>query len=96
MYKRQGLFSAAINPRGDSDSEIYNNEDEKLAAQFAGAPRLYWIAIGDKDFLYKENEDYRHKLDAAGYPYTYRESADGHIWKNWRIYLTEFVPLLFR
>ena len=96
MFDYVGLFSAAINPRGDSDSEIYNNEDEKLAAQFAGAPRLYWIAIGDKDFLYKENEDYRHKLDAAGYPYTYRESADGHIWKNWRIYLTEFVPLLFR
>lgn len=24
------------------------------------------------------------------------ETPEGHIWKNWRIYLTEFVPLLFK
>lgn len=32
----------------------------------------------------------------TGYKYTYRESPDGHIWKNWRIYLSEFVPMLFK
>ena len=35
-------------------------------------------------------------LDAKGYPYTYVESDGGHIWRNWRNYLTEFLPLLFR
>jgi len=24
------------------------------------------------------------------------ETDGGHIWKNWRIYLAEFVPLLFK
>ncbi|MEE3477195.1 MAG: esterase, partial [Candidatus Cryptobacteroides sp.] len=47
------------------------------------------------DFLYKQNEELRAKLDAAGYPYTYMETEGGHIWKNWRIYLTEFLPKLF-
>lgn len=35
-------------------------------------------------------------LDKNGYKYVYRESPDGHIWKNWRIYLSEFLPQLFK
>lgn len=34
-------------------------------------------------------------LDSIGFPYTYRESDGGHIWRNWRIYLSEFAPMLF-
>lgn len=29
-------------------------------------------------------------------PAGYDDSGEGHIWKNWRIYLTEFTPLLFK
>ena len=49
-----------------------------------------------QDFLYQANTEYRKMLDDKGYKYVYRESPDGHIWKNWRIYLTEFVPMLFK
>ncbi len=96
MFDYIGLFSAAILPREGSVSPIYQNFDEKLAKQFADAPQLYWIAIGDKDFLYEANKEYRKMLDDKGYKYVYRESPDGHIWKNWRIYLTEFLPQLFK
>lgn len=68
----------------------------KLAVQFAKSPKLYWIAIGDKDFLYESNKEYRKLLDNKGFKYVYRESPDGHIWKNWRIYLSEFLPQLFK
>ncbi len=95
MFDYIGMFSAAILPNKDVNSPIYDNLEQKLAKQFAHAPKLYWIAIGDKDFLYKSNTEYRELLDKKGYKYTYRESPDGHIWKNWRIYLTEFVPQLF-
>ncbi len=96
MFDHVGLFSAAIMPRGDSASPIYQDMDKKLEIQFAKNPALYWIAIGTTDFLYKANVDYRKMLDEKGYKYTYYESGEGHIWKNWRIYLTEFVPLLFK
>lgn len=96
MFDYVGLFSSAINPRGDANSSVYNDIDRKLAAQFSNAPALYWIGIGDKDFLYEENKAFRKMLDEKGYRYVYRESPDGHIWKNWRIYLTEFLPLLFK
>ncbi len=96
MFDYVGLFSAAIMPRDDAKSPVYENFDAKLKTQFDRKPALYWIAIGDKDFLYDANTQYRKMLDSKGYPYQYYESGDGHIWKNWRIYLTEFAPKLFR
>lgn len=96
MFNYVGLFSAAIMPGKDVKSPIYDNMEGKLKIQFGKKPALYWIGIGNTDFLYKDNEIYRKMLDEKGYKYTYYESSEGHIWKNWRIYLTEFVPLLFR
>lgn len=96
MFDYVGLFSAAINPHRPTDSPIYKNMGEKLKRQFSGNPKLYWIAIGEKDFLYDENKKFRELLDAGGFPYTYVESPGGHIWRNWRTYLSEFVPKLFK
>ena len=91
-----GLFSAAVGVGHDNKSEIYQNMDEKLSAFFSKKPALYWIGIGKTDFLYKSNEEFRAKLDAAGYPYAYYESEGGHIWRNWRDYLSKFAPQLFK
>lgn len=96
LFGHVGLFSAKVLPVENATSEVYADFPGKLAAQFAKNPRLFWIAIGEKDFLYDENKKLREVLDTNGYPYTYYESPDGHIWKNWRIYLTEFLPLLFK
>lgn len=96
MFDYVGLFSAAVFPADDASSAVYGDFDGKLAKQFANAPKLYWIAIGDKDFLYDANAEFRRILDGKGYKYVYRESPDGHVWKNWRIYLSEFLPELFK
>lgn len=91
-----GLFSAAILPGNNPDGKVYANLDETLKTQMDNDYKLYWIGIGKTDFLYKANQDYRDKLDEMGMKYTYRESEGGHIWRNWRIYLSEFAPLLFQ
>lgn len=96
MFNYVGLFSAAIMPSKNATSPIYEDMEGKLAVQFAKKPALYWIAIGKTDFLYKVNEEYRKLLDEKGYPYEYFENENGHIWRNWRIYLTEFAPKLFK
>ena len=31
-----------------------------------------------------------------GVSYIYRETDGGHEWRNWRIYLNEFLPMLFK
>lgn len=96
MFNYVGLFSAAIFPNKNISSPVYEDMEGKLKVQFAKKPALYWIAIGKTDFLYKANSDYRKLLDEKGYKYEYFENEDGHIWKNWRIYLTEFAPRLFK
>ena len=96
MFDYVGLFSAAVMYDMESASPLYENVESKLAVQFAGRPALYWIAIGRDDFLYDANCKYRSLLDSNGWPYVYFENEEGHIWRNWRIYLSEFVPQLFR
>ena len=96
MFNYVGLFSAAIMPGKNATSPVYEDMEGKLATQFAKKPALYWIAIGKTDFLYKANVEYRRLLDEKGYPYEYFENEDGHIWRNWRIYLSEFAPKLFK
>jgi enterochelin esterase family protein len=96
MFNYIGLFSAAIGVTDANISPIYQDNDKKLATLFSKKPALYWIGIGNEDFLIQNNNDYRKFLDEHHYPYTYMETGGGHIWRNWRIYLTEFVPLLFK
>lgn len=91
-----GLFSAAIMPRQTNGNSAYERIDETLATQMKNGYKLYWIACGKTDFLYKNNTEFREKLDKMGMKYVYRESEGGHTWRNWRVYLSEFTPMLFR
>jgi len=91
-----GLFSAAIMADAKVTSKVYANVDGTLKTQMKNGYKLYWIGIGKADFLYKNVTEYRAKLDGMGMKYTYRESEGGHTWTNWRVYLSEFAPLLFK
>ena len=74
----------------------YRDIEGTLKQQRDNGYRLYWIGIGKEDFLYQANAEYRQLLDRINMPYVYRESGGGHTWKNWREYLSEFAPLLFK
>ena len=91
-----GLFSAAVNPLAKEPIPFYSDIDVTLKKQKENGCKLYWIGMGKTDFLYKDMVDYRAKLDAIGLKYTYVETEGGHVWTNWRVYLSEFVPLLFK
>jgi enterochelin esterase family protein len=97
-----GLQSAATRMAfGGSLEGQQNNEDkakfdEQMKRLFDSKPKLYWIAIGKDDFLMQMNTDLRKYLDEKGYPYEYYENDGGHIWRNWRIYLTLFVQKIFK
>ncbi len=99
-----GLFSAGLGVGRDYNNRTpllqQMNENKEYNAQmktlFASHPKLYWIGIGKTDFLYQSNADLRKYLDTKGYKYEYMETDGGHIWRNWRIYLTTFAQKLFK
>ena len=92
-----GLFSASVNKKGHGENEfIYQNLDQKLKNVFALNPKLYFIAVGNTDFLYNDNVDFRKKLDRIGAKYEYLETDGGHEWRNWRKYLNIFLQKIFR
>lgn len=79
-----------------SNVDIYSNIEEKIKAEFQTPPSLYYIAIGRDDALKHFLDDYRNLLERNQCKYTYYESAGGHSWENWRKYLIEFLPQLFK
>ena len=95
MFGYSGMFSAAIGVSDPSISPIYQDFDKKLETYFSKKPALLWIGCGDTDFLIQANRDFVKKLQDNNDPHEYLENDGGHIWRNWRIYLTEFVPKLF-
>lgn len=97
LFGYVGLFSAAINRQAKGENTyIYENLEEKLAKQFSDAPKLYFIGIGNGDFLFQDNVKYRELLDSHGYKYEYMETDGGHEWRNWRKYLNHLLPELFK
>lgn len=97
LFDYIGLFSAGLNYQYiDMSLDAYNNLDEKLKKLKDSSYKIYWIGIGKDDFLYENNMDFKNKLDSLDFSYTYFESSRGHIWSNWRLYMLEFAPLLFK
>lgn len=78
---------------GKNDPEERLKGMEKLKASH---PKLYWIGVGKDDFLYKSAQDLRKFLDDNKFHYEYLETEGGHTWTNWRIYLSELAPKLFK
>jgi enterochelin esterase family protein len=91
-----GLFSPAISRMDQGKCTIYDDLEGKLVNQFKQRPKVYWLGIGEKDFLYKDNAEFRKLLDKNRLRYTYHESGAGHEWANWRDYLVIFTQLLFK
>ncbi len=90
------FFGHKSDPDGIGGIDTYKDFDTKLKAQFDANPKLYYIAVGVDDFVKSLNDDYRAKLDEAGYKYYYHETDGSHSWENWRKYLLDFLPRLFK
>ena len=99
MFSYIGVFSMGIMNMGPQSQDAAKLEQEritKLTALKNSGYKLYWIGVGKNDFVYKGVITLRETLDKVGLKYIYNESTGGHTWANWRIYLSEFAPLLFK
>jgi enterochelin esterase-like enzyme len=99
IFNYIGVFSMGIMNMGTQTADAAKLEQErndKIEALKKSGYKLYWIGVGADDFLYQSVQTLRKTLDSHNFKYIYRESTGGHTWANWRIYLSEFAPLLFK
>ena len=100
MFSYIGVFSMGImnmrQQNADEAAKLEQERDAKIEALKNSGYKLYWIGVGKDDFVYQSVITLRNTLDKHNFKYTYRESTGAHTWANWRIYLSEFAPLLFK
>ena len=90
MFGYVGMFSGVVPPAVDAEGN-----DKALDAVFAAGPKLYWIGCGKTDGVMKNSLLLKEYCEEKGYPVTFYESEGGHIWRNWREYLTVFAQKIF-
>ena len=90
-----GVFSAGLSERGtqemvESNRAMLDNPDIKAGI------RLFFVRCGEADFLLRNSRQTVESLEKLGIQLDAKETPGGHTWENWRKYLSEFAPKLFR
>ncbi len=101
LFAYIGVFSMGL--QVGEDAGVNTDFEERNADFFADPDRtnqlvkLFWIGAGEND---RTITDGARRLDATltrrGIRHEFHETAGGHTWINWRKYLRDFAPLLFR
>jgi enterochelin esterase family protein len=85
-----GVFSAGMRT-------VDETVNKQLAALKASGVKLYYVGCGVKDPLaYEGSKNLVSLLKQHGFHYQFKETPGGHTWANWRIYLSDLAPQLFR
>jgi enterochelin esterase-like enzyme len=90
-----GVFSSGVLGGTVADWE----QSHQAALDDAGKKKglkTFWFSTGADDFLLATTESTVAMLRKHGFDVTYQKSAGAHSWVNWRAYLKDFAPLLFR
>ncbi len=85
-----GLFSGAQSVRQTPEY------DKEVAAIFAAKPKLYYVACGTADPIFRVSESFEKYLTDHNYPHQVEWTDGAHTWKNWRHYLMHFASQLFK
>ena len=85
-----GVFSAGLR-------NVDETVEKRFAALEASGVRLYYVGCGMEDQLaYAGSQTLVEILKKNGFAHQFNETPGGHTWANWRIYLADLAPRLFR
>jgi enterochelin esterase-like enzyme len=87
-----GAFSAAA--RGNPEEQFKDFLADSAAAN--KKLKLFYIACGKTDGLFPASQSLNEALDKHEIKHTFVASEEGHVWRNWRNYLADMAPKLFR
>lgn len=97
LFRYVGVFSMGLGFQGgDKEVAAYETANGAALKRAAKDMKLVYYAMGKDDFLYRTVAPTRALLDRQGIKHVYNETPGGHEWSNWRRYLADFAPRLFR
>ena len=95
-FKYAAIWSAGLFAQTPADFEAANTRflgsAERLNKQFA----LLSITVGDKDFALPGSKSLAGVLEKHGIKHEFTLTGGGHTWLNWRRYLNDLAPRLFK
>ena len=96
-----GVFGITGNRGGATNAPAGPTFEEQHQARLDDAKlkkglKLFWFATGKDDFLVETSRATVAMFKKHGFDVVYEESQGGHTWINWRDYLHEFAPQLFK
>ena len=86
----------AAPPPNAADFEKRNATFLEDSAKINRLVKLFSISVGDKDFTLAGSKNLSELLNKRGIKNELHVSGGGHTWINWRHYLNELAPRLFR
>jgi len=95
LFNYVGVFSSGFFGATIDEAETYYAKGLQDPT-FNKNKKLFWIEIGKDDFVMDANKKTMALLDKHQIKYQYKETDGGHTWINWRHYLNEYTPLLFK
>jgi enterochelin esterase-like enzyme len=95
-FSQLGVFSAGWFGQDGAATFARSNPAVLADPKLNDRLKLFWLATGKDDFVMPSTKASLAMLDQHKVRYTYKETEGGHTWPNWRAYLNEFAPLLFR
>ncbi len=92
LFSAIGLFSGAIMTDFEKQfPQILANAKDTNAKL-----KVLYIACGKQDSLFERSQKLSELWTARQIKHTWRPSEGAHVFKVWRLYLSEYAPLLFR
>lgn len=97
LFAYIGVWSSGVNPQTGADFEQLNAAFLDHADKTNKAVKVFWVGVGEKDPLANASaKNLVAVLNKHGIKHEFHESAGAHTWINWRHYLNDYAPLLFR
>ncbi len=90
------VWSAGVNPQSSADFEKRNAAFLASSDRLNKQIKLFSISVGDKDFALAGSRNVADLLKKNSIKHELNISGGGHTWINWRRYLNELAPRLFR
>jgi enterochelin esterase-like enzyme len=90
LFHYIGVFSIS------GGGEQYEKANDAALKQAAAVLKLVYYAYGREDFVARNTDQLKGTLNKYGIKLTLHETGGGHTWINWREYLNDFAPHLFK